>query len=134
MSWNPRFSQNEASLLTRCVTGDEAVVNRSPDLTMMGKLVRVGPRIRPTIMNGRLVYYVNGNAFTAYPGDGVVWLVEALGYPFFLQQTSHSSKSAFYRMAPCRDAFLRPLRMLDGTDQTLLKVGPAPISRRVPGE
>lgn len=129
MSLIPRFDQ-DASIITRCIPGDEAVINGGQDIVMIGKLVKVGPRIWPTIYDGRLVYLINRTPFTAYPQDGVMWLVEALGYPFFLPNSK--GNGALFPMAPCRDTWLRPLRFSRGSDQMVLRAGPAKRSGRVP--
>jgi hypothetical protein len=111
--------------ITRVMPGDLAVINRCPDPVMMGKLVHVGPRIWPTIQDGHLCYFINGYLWTAYADDGPMWLVEAQGYPFFIPRVK-DGHSALMGMAPCRDKWLRPLRMTADTDQMVLAAGEAP--------
>lgn len=116
-------------VMTRVIPGDEAVINRCPDPVMMGKIVKVGPRIWPTIQDGTLCYVINGHRWSAYPEDGPMWLVQAIGYPFFISRVKNG-QSALLQMAPCRDKWLQPLRLTTGTDQMVLAAGEAPGWRK----
>jgi hypothetical protein len=115
--------------LNRVLPGDWAIINGGPRMGLYGRIVEVMYRVRPVIVDGALVYSINNCNFPAYLSDGVVWRVQTLGTPFTL--INRQGKAVEGLDWPCRDAWLRPLRMTDSKDQMLLKAGPAPVSTRL---
>lgn len=105
----------------RVVPGDTAVISRSLRVGLIGRVVEVLYRVRPTVVDGQMVYCINNCIFAAYLQDGVVWRVRTMGSPFVLM--SRSGKAVAGSDWPCRDEWLAPLRDVEGIDQVLLKVG-----------
>lgn len=113
----------------RVVPGDIAIINRSLRVGLIGRVVEVMHQVRPTVIDGQMVYVIDECPFPAYVQDGAMWRVRTLGRPFVLM--SRSGKATSGLEWPCRDSWLAPLREVAGIDQVLLKAGPAPISTRM---
>lgn len=116
-------------ICNRVLPGDWAIINGGPRMGLFGRIVEVMYRVRPVIVDGALVYSINNCNFPAYLSDGVMWRVQTLGTPFTL--INRHGKAVEGLDWPCRDAWLRALRMTDAKDQVLLKAGPAPVSTRL---
>lgn len=114
-------------IFLNCNPGENAIVRGGPSKALLGKVVKVGPRIWPTIIDKSLVYSVNGRQYAARTSDGCVWLCEIQGLPpIFGDRSGEQKRVVEHPMMPLLDTWLCALRDCDGTDQMVLRAGPAP--------